>query len=49
MSKKPEGKVAVLTGGNSRIGLVTARRFAAEGAHVFIAGPRRCRSGQTKS
>src|SRR5262249_22959543 len=36
MSKKLEGKVAVVTGGNSGIGLATARRFVAEGARVFI-------------
>jgi NAD(P)-dependent dehydrogenase (short-subunit alcohol dehydrogenase family) len=40
MSKKLEGKVAVVTGGNSGIGLATARRFVAEGAYVFITGRR---------
>ena len=32
-----EGKVAVITGGSSNIGLAIARRFAAEGAKVIIA------------
>jgi NAD(P)-dependent dehydrogenase (short-subunit alcohol dehydrogenase family) len=40
MSKKLEGKVAVVTGGNSGIGLATAQRFAAEGAFVFVTGRR---------
>lgn len=38
---KLTGKTAVITGGGSGIGLATARRFVAEGAHVFITGRRR--------
>jgi NAD(P)-dependent dehydrogenase (short-subunit alcohol dehydrogenase family) len=40
MSMKLEGKVAVITGGNSGMGLATAQRFVAEGAYVFITGRR---------
>jgi NAD(P)-dependent dehydrogenase (short-subunit alcohol dehydrogenase family) len=38
---KLEGKVAVVTGGNSGIGLATAKRFVADGAYVFITGRRK--------
>jgi NAD(P)-dependent dehydrogenase (short-subunit alcohol dehydrogenase family) len=40
MTSKLEGKIAVVTGGSAGIGLGTARRFAEEGARVFITGRR---------
>ena len=38
--RKLEGKIALVTGANSGIGLATARRFVSEGAYVFITGRR---------
>ena len=35
-----DGKVAVVTGGSSGIGLAAAQRFVAEGGYVFITGRR---------
>jgi NAD(P)-dependent dehydrogenase (short-subunit alcohol dehydrogenase family) len=37
---KLQGKIALITGGNSGIGLATARQFVNEGAAVFVTGRR---------
>src|ERR1700746_1683312 len=37
---KLEGKIALVTGGNSGIGLATARQFVSEGAYVYITARR---------
>jgi len=46
---KLQGKVAVITGGSSGIGLATAKRFVAEGAYVFITGRRQSELDSAKA
>src|SRR5271168_1076806 len=44
-----DGKVAVITGGSSGIGLASAQRFVQEGAYVFITGRRQAELDKAKS
>jgi NAD(P)-dependent dehydrogenase (short-subunit alcohol dehydrogenase family) len=46
---KLNGKVAVITGGSSGIGLATAKTFVEEGAHVFITGRRQSELDKAKA
>ena len=46
---KLDGKVAVITGGSSGIGLAAAQRFVAEGAYVFITGRRQSELDKAKA
>ena len=40
MARRLEGQIAVVTGGTTGIGRATAKRFATEGARVFVTGRR---------
>src|ERR1700752_3982943 len=44
-----EGKIAVITGGSSGIGLATAQRFVEEGAYVYITGRRQSELDKAKA
>jgi NAD(P)-dependent dehydrogenase (short-subunit alcohol dehydrogenase family) len=49
MTKKLEGKTAVVTGGSAGIGLAIAKRFVDEGAYVFITGRRQAELDKAKA
>jgi NAD(P)-dependent dehydrogenase (short-subunit alcohol dehydrogenase family) len=46
---KLNGKIAVVTGGSSGIGLAAAKKFVEEGAHVFIVGRRQSELDKAKA
>src|ERR1700728_3749819 len=46
---KLNGKIAVITGGSSGIGLAAARKFVEEGAYVFIMGRRQSELDKAKA
>jgi NAD(P)-dependent dehydrogenase (short-subunit alcohol dehydrogenase family) len=46
---KLHGKIAVITGGSSGIGLAAAKKFVEEGAHVFITGRRESELAKAKA
>ena len=47
--QKLAGKVAVITGGSSGIGLAAAQKFIEEGAYVFITGRRETELAKAKA